>query len=157
MCSCVCVCLGVGVVVTPDAAFAAFTAAWAAALADTLGTEVGSLARNPVSLLDARRVPPGTPGAVSWQGTLAGAAGALAIASVGFAAGLIPLSLVWVVAAAGVAGSLCESLIAELGARRGFRLDHEFANAMNTFVGAAVAAEIAMSLTRGRIYLPFES
>ncbi len=142
----------------PDAAFAAFTAAWAAALADTLGTEVGSLAgRNPVSLLDARRVAPGTPGAVSWQGTLAGAAGALAIGGIGFAAGLIPLSLVWVVAAAGVAGSLCESLLADLGARRGFRLDHEFANAMNTFVGAAMAAETAMSLTLGRIYLPFES
>ncbi|MEO8191902.1 MAG: DUF92 domain-containing protein, partial [Acidobacteriota bacterium] len=142
----------------PDAAFAAFTAAWAAALADTLGTEVGSLAgRNPVSILRGRRVAPGTAGAVSWQGTLAGALGALAIGAVGFAAGMIPLTLVWVVAAGGVAGSLCESLLADLGARQGFRLDHEFANALNTAAGAAVAAEIALSLARGRIYLPFES
>ncbi len=142
----------------PDAAFAAFTAAWAAALADTLGTEVGSLAgRNPVSLLRGRRVAPGTPGAVSWQGTLAGAAGALAIGGVGFFAGMIPLPLVWVVAAGGVAGSLCESLLADLGARGGFSLDHEFANALNTAAGAALAAEIALSVASGRIYLPFES
>ncbi|MFN2631986.1 MAG: DUF92 domain-containing protein [Thermoanaerobaculia bacterium] len=141
----------------PDAVFAALTAAFAAALADTLGTEVGSLAgRDPMSLLTARRVPPGTPGAISWPGTLAGAAGALAMGAVGYAAGLIPLCLVWVVGAAGVAGSVCESLLSDLGARRGFRPDHEFANALNTFAGAAVAAEIAMSIAKGRIYLPFE-
>ncbi len=136
----------------------AFTAAWAAALADTLGTEVGSLAgRNPVSLLAGRRVPPGTVGAVSWQGTVAGAAGALVIAGVGWAVGMIPLSLVWAVAVGGIAGSLLESLLAELAAGRGFRLDHEFSNALNTFAGAAVAGEIAMSIVRGRIYLPFET
>ncbi|MEP6770090.1 MAG: DUF92 domain-containing protein [Acidobacteriota bacterium] len=141
----------------PDAVFAALTAAFAAALADTLGTEVGSLAgRHPLSLLSGRRVPPGTAGAVSWQGTVAGAAGALAMGGVGYAAGLIPLSLVWVVGAAGVAGSLCESLLSDLGARRGFRPDHEFANALNTFAGAAAGAEVAMSIARGRIYLPFE-
>ncbi len=141
----------------PDAVFAALTAAFAAALADTLGTEVGSLAGpHPMSLLSGRRVAPGTAGAVSWPGTLAGAAGAFAMGAVGYAAGLIPLSLVWVVGAAGVAGSLCESLLADFGVRRGFRPDHEFANAFNTFAGASAAAEIAMSVAKGRIYLPFE-
>jgi uncharacterized protein (TIGR00297 family) len=99
-------------------------------------------------------VPPGTPGAISWQGTLAGLAGAALIGGVGFAAGLIPLRLVSAVAIAGAAGSLAESLLADLGARRGFRLDHEFGNALNTFAGAAIAAEIAASLAGGSLYVP---
>jgi uncharacterized protein (TIGR00297 family) len=142
----------------PDAVFAAFAGAFAAALADTLGTEVGGLAgRNPFSPLGAGRVSPGTPGAVSWQGTLAGAAGALAIAGIGFAAGVVPGALVWAVAAGGVAGSLAESCLADLGRLRGFRLDHEFANALCTFAGAATAAEIALSVAKGALYLPLES
>ena len=36
-------------------------------------------------------------------------------------------------------------------------LDHEFSNALNTFVGAALAAEVALSLARGSLYVPFES
>ena len=142
----------------PEAVLAALTACFAAALADTLGTEVGSLlGGRPVSLVSFARVPPGTPGAVSWAGTLAGAAGALAIGLVGFLSGTIPARLVWVVAAAGAAGSLVESLLADIGARRGFRLDHEFSNALNTFVGAAIAAEITLSLAKGGLYVPFES
>ena len=142
----------------PDAVAAAFAGAFAAALADTLGTEVGSLAgRTPFSPLQGGRVPPGTPGAVSWQGTLAGAAGALAIAGIGFAVGLIPGALVWAVAVGGVAGSLAESCLADLGRLRGFRLDHEFANALCTFAGAAMAAEIALSVAKGAVYLPLEN
>ncbi|HXM80149.1 MAG TPA: DUF92 domain-containing protein [Thermoanaerobaculia bacterium] len=142
----------------PDAVAAAFAGAFAAALADTLGTEVGSLAgRTPFSPLQGGRVPPGTPGAVSWQGTLAGAAGALAIAGIGFAAGLVPGGLVWAVAAGGVFGSLAESCLADLGRLRGFRLDHEFANALCTFAGAAMAAEIALSVAKGAVYLPLEN
>ena len=141
----------------PDAFFAAFTASFAAALADTLGTEVGGLlGKHPVSLLAGRHVPPGSTGAISWQGTVAGAAGAVAVGAAGYAAGLIPLALIWVVGAAGAVGSLAESLLGDLGDRGGFKLDHEFGNALNTFVGAAVAAEIAASLARGRVYLPFE-
>jgi uncharacterized membrane protein len=79
------------------------------------------------------------------------------IGAVAFAAGLAPLRYVPVFAAAGVAGSLAESLLAGLGARRGFRLDHEFANALNTFVGAAAAAEIVLCLGKSGLYLPFES
>ena len=40
-------------------------------------------------------------------------------------------------------------LLADLGRRSGFRLDHEFANAFNTFVGGLVALEIALSLEMG--------
>jgi uncharacterized protein (TIGR00297 family) len=142
----------------PLAVFAAVAGAFAAALADTLGTEVGSLAgRRPVSLVSFAAVPPGTPGAVSWPGTAAGAAGALLIGLAAWTFGLVPLHLVPAIGIAGVAGSFTESLLADLGARRGFRLDHDFSNALNTFVGAAVAAEVALSLAKGSLYVPFES
>ena len=69
----------------------------------------------------------------------------------------VPLPLVPAIGFAGVAGSLAESALADLGGRRGFRLDHEFSNALNTLVGAAVAAEIALSLAKGGLYVPFEN
>ena len=142
----------------PLAVFAAAAGAFAAALADTLGTEVGSLAgRRPVSVLSLSPVSPGTPGAVSWPGTAAGAAGALLIGAVAWAFGLVPAMLVPAIGVAGVTGSLAESLLADLGARRGFRLHHDFSNALNTFVGAAVAAEVALSIAKGGLYVPFES
>lgn len=62
----------------------AATAAFATALADTTGTEVGQALRTPTFLLpDFRRVPPGTDGAVSVGGTLAAI---VAAAAVGLAA-----------------------------------------------------------------------
>ncbi|HYK42464.1 MAG TPA: DUF92 domain-containing protein [Thermoanaerobaculia bacterium] len=142
----------------PVAVLAAVAGAFAAALADTLGTEVGSLAgRRPVSLATLSPVPAGTPGAVSWPGTTAGAGGALLIALLAWGMGMVPAALVPAIALAGVAGSLAESILADLGSRRGFRLDHEFSNALNTLVGAAVAAEIALSLSKGALYVPFEN
>jgi hypothetical protein len=54
-----------------------------------------------------------------------------------------------------VLGSLAESALFDLGARRGFRPDHDFANAFNTFAGAAAALEISLSVDAGRLYLPF--
>ena len=54
----------------------------------------------------------------------------------------------------GFAGALAESILADLGRRRGFRLDHEFANAFNTFVGGLAALEIALSIESGGLYWP---
>ncbi len=120
-----------------------FVGAFAAALADTLGTEVGTLfGRRPVSPLSLRPVPPGTPGAVSLAGTAAGLGGAAAIGLAGAGLGLIPSGFVLAAAAAGVLGALAESVVAAAGKRYLFRLDHEFANAFNTFVGAMVALRL---------------
>ncbi len=133
----------------------AFVSAFAAALADTLGTEVGSLVgRHPFSPLRWDSLPVGTRGAISWPGTLAGFLGATAIGAVGVCVGLVPWSLLGVVAAAGLAGSLAESVVNDLGRQRGFQLDHDFANALNTFAGAMVALEISLSLDSGYLYLP---
>jgi uncharacterized protein (TIGR00297 family) len=137
---------------------AGLAGALAAALADTLGTEVGSLyGARPISLLSFRAVSPGTPGAVSLAGLAGGAAGALAVAGVAGAVGLVPWGMLWIVTFAGIAGSLAESLVADGARLRRLRVEHEFANAFNTFVGAIVALELAASMAAGRLLVPFES
>ncbi len=133
----------------------AFVAAFAAALADTLGTEVGGLyGRKPFSPLRLTPLPVGTRGAISWPGTLAGLLGAAVLGVIAVLLGLVPWSQLPVVVAAGSAGSLAESALNDLGRRRGFALDHDFANAANTFVAAMIALEITYSLDSGYIHLP---
>ena len=46
-------------------------------------------------------------------------------------------------ASAGFLGAMAESVLAAMGRRFLFRLDHEFANAFNTFVGAMLALRFA--------------
>jgi uncharacterized protein (TIGR00297 family) len=134
----------------------ALAGSFAAALADTFGTELGTLlGRRPFLLSRMRAVPPGTRGAVSGAGILGGILGAGLVAATGAATGLYPFGLLWVVIAAGIAGSLAESVLIDVSARRGISVDHEFCNAFNTLVGAAVAGEVAASIALGRLYVPF--
>ena len=134
---------------------AAFAGALAAALADTLGTEVGTLfGRSPRSPLTFARLAAGTPGAVSRAGTAASFAGACAIALAAWLFGWAPRGVVLAVVAGGFLGAMAESVLADLGRRLGFRPDHEFANAFNTFAGGLIALEIALSLEKGGIYWP---
>jgi len=134
----------------------ALAGSFAAALADTFGTELGTLyGRHPFLLSRMRGVPPGTRGAVSGAGVLGGVLGAALVAATGAAAGLYPFALLWIVVAAGIVGSFAESVLIDVSARRGISVDHEFCNAFNTLVGAAVAGEIAASIALGRAYVPF--
>lgn len=134
----------------------AISGAFAAALADTFGTELGTLyGRAPFLISRGRRVAPGTRGAVSLAGLLGGLLGAALVGAVGAAAGLYAARLVWIVVLAGLIGSVAESLLIDLSARSGVSADHEFCNAFNTLVGAAAAVEIAASLALGRAYFPF--
>jgi uncharacterized protein (TIGR00297 family) len=122
----------------------AFVAAFAAALADTLGTEIGTLfGKRPFSPLTLSPLAAGTPGAISLPGTAASLAGASAIALAGVGLGLVPARIAWAAAFGGFLGALAESVLFAMGARLRFRLDHEFANALNTFVGAMLALRFA--------------
>ena len=124
----------------------AFVAAFAAALADTLGTEVGTLyGRRAFSPLTFRPVPAGTPGAISLAGTAASLAGAALIGLAGWRLGLVERSLLAVTIAGGFLGALAESVVTTLVARFGSRLDHEFGNALNTLVGALLAIRLGAS------------
>ena len=131
----------------------AFAAALGAALADTLGTEVGTLyGSRAFSPLTLRPVPKGTPGAVSVPGTAAALVGATLIGFGAVALGVvarIPGALVACVVAGGFLGALCESIVTTVASRFGTRLDHEFSNALNTFVGALIALELGSSVLAG--------
>ena len=66
--------------VPESVAYGAFVGAFAAAAADTWGTEVGTLVGGPTRRLGVgRRVPPGTSGGMSAAGTLGAAAGAASV------------------------------------------------------------------------------
>ncbi len=96
-----------------------FAAAFAAANADTWATELGVLNRHwPRQLTTWKPVPPGTSGGVSLAGTLAAAGGSLLIAAVAVALWPIAgsgsverLLFGLVILAAGVFGSLVDSLL----------------------------------------------
>lgn len=121
----------------------ALAAAFGAALADTLGTEVGTLwGRRAFSPLGFHPLPPGTPGAVSFPGTAGAIVGAGLIAGSARLLGVVSTPGAAVVLLAGFLGAMSESWLNDFGRRAGFGLDHEFANALNTFVGAMVALRI---------------
>ena len=143
---------------------AAFAGAFAAACADTWGTEIGTrAAQTPVSILTFRPVAVGRSGGITPWGTLATVGGALCVALVAAAVGVAPLLGV---AAGGIAGAAldsllgaslqalrycpacardCETLRHECGAatqlRRGFAwMENDAVNFAATLCGAVVAA-----------------
>lgn len=127
----------------PSIYLAAFAAAFASAAGDTLSSEVGQLwGRRPRLITTLEPVPPGTDGGVSAVGTLAGAADSLAIAALGFAVGLYPASTLAVVAVAGVAGNLADSVLGATLERWGL-LDNEGVNFANTLCAALIGAGLA--------------
>ncbi len=93
----------------PGAFGAAFAGAFAAAAADTWGTEIGTVfGGSPRSILTLARIPTGLSGGVTIAGTLAEIAGALAVglvADVGGVAAWLPVAI------GGVAGALVDSLL----------------------------------------------
>ena len=117
----------------------AAAAAFATALMDTIGTEVGQAVKSPTVLLpDFRPVPPGTDGAVSIAGTLAGLFGAGLMAAAAAALGLVTGAGAAVVVAAAAAGTIVESLLGRSGASWRVSNGHVL-NFYNTLAGAAVA------------------
>jgi uncharacterized protein (TIGR00297 family) len=123
--------------------FFAFAGAVAAALSDTLSSEIGGLFDGPRLVTTLRRVEPGTDGAVTWQGELAGFAGAGVIASIGlFAFGTVRPVGAAVIVAAGAAGMTVDSL---LGATIEGRLcGNQGVNLLATMAAAVVGAALAL-------------
>ena len=119
----------------------AFVASLGAAFADTAESEVGQLyGRAPRLITSMRRVPPGTDGAVSLPGTLAGLAAATLTAALGYALGLVEgeASLAFV-ALAGFLGTIVDSVVGALAPRVG----NELTNVLCTLVAAALALVLA--------------
>jgi uncharacterized protein (TIGR00297 family) len=135
--------LPVPLVFHPNAMRMALAAALAEAAADTLSSELGEvLGGEPRLLTTFRRVPPGTDGAISFAGTLAGLVGALVVAAVAeFAFGLASAQAA-IVALAAIAGLFVDSLLGAIFERRGF-LNNDAVNFLSTLASAVLAAGIA--------------
>jgi uncharacterized protein (TIGR00297 family) len=120
-----------------EAFAAAFVGALGAAFADTAESEVGQLAGSTPRLVTTfRKVPPGTDGAVSMPGTLAGLAAAGLTALLGLWLGLVAgPGTALLVAGAAFLGTVVDSLVGALAPRLG----NELTNVLCTLVAAALA------------------
>ncbi len=116
---------------------AAFVAAVGAAFADTAESEVGQLyGGRPRLITTFERVRPGTDGAVSPAGTLAGLAAAGVTSAAGWALGLVEgPGFAVQIAAAAFLGTVADSLIGALAPRIGNGLT----NVLCTLLAAALA------------------
>ena len=121
----------------------AYAAAVATAAADTGSSEIGkAYGRRTFLITTFRPVPPGTEGAVSLEGTMAGLAAAAILASIGAATGLYSWAWAPAIALAGLLGSLAESVLGTVAEKRGW-LDNDLLNALNTAMGAGIVTLMA--------------
>jgi len=122
-----------------------FAGAVAAAMSDTLSSEIGGLFENPRLITTLEPVDPGTDGGVTWQGELAGLVGAALIAGIAalMFGGIVSFGAA-VVVVAGVAGMTADSL---LGATlEGRYVGNQGVNLLATLAAAIVSALLAVGL-----------
>ncbi len=120
---------------------AAFVASLGAAFADTAESEIGQLfSRTPRLITTLQKVPPGTDGAVSLLGTLAGVGAAGLTVVLGLALGMLETqAAALLVATAAFLGTIVDSLIGALSPRAG----NELTNVLCTLVAALLALSFA--------------
>jgi uncharacterized protein (TIGR00297 family) len=117
-----------------------YVASFSTKLSDTTATEIGkAFGQRTFLITTLKPVPRGTEGAVSLEGTLAGIAGSIAIALVGWAVGLISLVGVGICAIAAFIATTIESLIGATIEGKLPGLTHDVVNVLNTLIGAIVA------------------
>lgn len=122
-----------------DAALLAFAAALTAGASDTIASEIGKAwGRRTWLIAPLRRVPPGTSGALSIEGTAAGLAGAAALAGLAVTLELIPGRALLPVVAGAMIGSFIESGLGAKLEAPGI-LNNDALNFINTGVAAYAA------------------
>ena len=122
----------------------AFAGSIATALADTLSSEIGGLFDDPRLVTTLEPVDPGTDGAITWQGELAGIAGAGIVAAFCvFVFGYGLLGVV-VIVGAGFAGMTADSLAGATIEGNGF--GNQTVNFLATLTGGVVAALLAITV-----------
>jgi len=126
----------------PEQAWLAFAAALTAGGSDTVASEIGKAwGRATFLVTTIGRVKPGTPGAMSLEGTAAGLVAAFTLATVAVAFGLIAAGAMLAVVIGATAGALAESVLAATLEAPGI-LNNDVLNFLNTAVAAAVAIAI---------------
>jgi uncharacterized protein (TIGR00297 family) len=114
-------------------------AALAGAAADTVSSEIGQvLGGQPRMLTTLRAAEPGTDGAISLAGTLAGVVAAAITAGLGVFALRGNLTMLWVSCAGGVFGLFFDSLLGATFERAGW-LNNDAVNFLSTASAAAIA------------------
>jgi uncharacterized protein (TIGR00297 family) len=122
----------------PAAAQLAFAAALAAGGSDTIASEIGKAwGRRTFLIASLARVPPGTSGAMSLEGTIAGVLGALGLGAVAAALALMPAAWLPALVVGATAGSLLESWLGATFEAPGI-LNNDMLNFINTAAGALV-------------------
>jgi uncharacterized protein (TIGR00297 family) len=121
----------------------AYVASFSTKLSDTAASEVGkTYGKSTYLITTLKPVPPGTEGAVSLEGTLAGIAASIVISVLGWAIGLIsPIGILWCVIAAFIATTI-ESLLGTVQDQ--LKLSNEVVNGINTAIGALSAWGLAL-------------
>jgi uncharacterized protein (TIGR00297 family) len=124
----------------------AFTGSLAAAMSDTLSSEIGVLFDRPRLITTLERVDPGTDGGITWQGYVVGVVGAGIVAAVAVTIFTFeaPRLAALAVVGGGVAGMTVDSI---LGATlEGGRVGNQTVNFFGTLAGAVVSAALALLL-----------
>jgi len=122
----------------------AFAGSMATALGDTLSSEIGGLYDEPRLVTSLERVEPGTDGAVTWQGELAGLSGSAVIAGLAVALFSLPAVGGVLVVAGGVAGMTADSLLGAV--IEGGAVGNQSVNFLATGTGATVGGALVLLL-----------
>jgi uncharacterized protein (TIGR00297 family) len=130
-----------------------FAGSLAAAMADTLSSEIGGLYDTPRLITTLEPVQPGTDGGVTWQGALAGLVGAALVAGLAVLVFAVSLVGALVIVAAGVAGMMVDSILGATVENRRFdgllsggSFDNKTVNFLATFTAAVVCAALAVGV-----------
>ncbi len=125
----------------------AYVASFSTKLSDTVASEVGkAYGKRTFLITTLKPVSPGTEGAVSLEGTLAGILASAIIAVVGWTVGLVAnVGILYCMVAAFIATNL-ESLIGATLQEKFDFLTNEVVNIINTFFGAVIAGLILLGL-----------
>ena len=121
-----------------------YVASFSTKLSDTTASEVGKAYGKTTYLITTfKPVPRGTEGAVSLEGTVAGALASLFLALIAWGIGMINLlGIIWCVIAAFIATTI-ESLIGATLESRFTWLTNDIVNFINTLIGAIAAIALA--------------
>jgi uncharacterized protein (TIGR00297 family) len=124
-------------------AMIAFVAALTAGASDTIASEIGKAwGKRTWLLVPWRRVPPGTSGAMSLEGTAAGLLGAFGLAAAALGLELVPARTLLPIVAGATIGSLVESFLGATLEANGV-LNNDVLNFINTGVAAYAALMIS--------------
>lgn len=124
-----------------------FVASLSTKLSDTSATEIGkAYGRRTFLITTLQPVPPGTEGAVSLEGTLAGVVGSLILSIAAWGMGFIPILGIVICAIAAFVATTIESLIGATIEDKLPGLTHDVVNIINTLIGAVVAIALGTVL-----------